>query len=90
MLKDIKKKKDKNKQKEPTSIVQNFIPKKKNQNQTNVNVLCKPEEILSRKKKKKKGKNKSRKRQKVGHWMEKGNFVQLTLLPFSLPFSLHF
>ena len=50
-----------------------------------MNVLCKPEEILSRQKKKKKkklGKDKSRKRQKVGHGREKGNFVQHTLPPF--------
>ena len=57
--------------------------KKKNQNQTNVNVLCKPEEILSRQKiKKNQQKDKSRKKQKVGHWMEKDNFVQLTFPHF--------
>ena len=58
---------------------QNFIPKKKKKpNQTNVNLLCKQEEILSRGKK------------KVGCWMKKGNFVQHTSSSFSFLFSSHF
>ena len=70
-----------------------FYPKKKKLNKknwkfkTNVNLLCKPKEILSRQKKKKIEKEKKeRERQKVGYWMEKGNFVQYT----SSSFSLHF
>ena len=50
MLKGYKKKKDKNKQKEAESTVQNFIQKKEKTNQTNVDVLCKLEEILPRQK----------------------------------------
>ena len=57
--------------------------KKPKPNQTNVIVPCKLEEIFFQtKKKKKKWKVKSRERQKVGHWMENDNFVQLTLSHF--------
>ena len=38
--------------------------------------------MLKKKKKKNQQKDKSRKKQKVGHWMEKDNFVQLTLPHF--------